>query len=107
MWQQARQAISDAAVARRAFLAHGTRAGRAGSSPAARSGHLPARPPSLRLPSLPAASDSSPTMASHRPGAVVEAGLLDLDDALLLKCCSHLLPLPDLFHVAASCRVSA
>lgn len=31
----------------------------------------------------------------------------DLDDAILLKCFSLLTPLPDLFNVAASCRVSA
>lgn len=30
----------------------------------------------------------------------------DLDDAILLKCFSLLTPLPDLFNVAKSCRVS-
>lgn len=29
----------------------------------------------------------------------------DLDDHTLLACFSHLTPLPDLFNVAASCRV--
>lgn len=33
--------------------------------------------------------------------------LCDLDDHLLLQCFSHLTPLPDLFNVAAACRVSA
>lgn len=33
--------------------------------------------------------------------------LCDLDDHLLLQCFAHLTPLPDLFNVAAACRVSA
>lgn len=44
--------------------------------------------------------------AAGAPGTALAAPQIhDLDDHTLLRCFSHLTPLPDLFNVAASCRV--